>query len=53
MDEAVLCKKCFMKKHKLSKKNIDRIILSNWREECECCGKIDKIVIDIEEDEDD
>lgn len=53
MDESVLCKKCFMKKHKLSKKNIDRIILSHWKEECECCGKIDKIVVDIEEDEDD
>lgn len=50
-EEATLCKKCYMKKHKLNKKNINRIILSNWREECENCGHIDKIVLDIEEEE--
>lgn len=51
MDEnATLCKKCFLKKHKLSRKNVDRIVMSNWREECDNCGHIDRIVIDIEED---
>lgn len=53
MDESTLCKKCFLKKHKLSKKNINRIVLSNWREECECCRHIDKVVIDIMEEYDD
>lgn len=50
-EEATLCKNCYKKKFKLSKKNIGKIILSNWREECSYCGHIDKIVIDIEEDE--
>ena len=52
-EEATLCKKCYLKKNKLSKKNIDRMILSNWKEECENCGHIDKIVLDIEEEDDD
>lgn len=51
MDEQTLCKKCFLKKNKLSKKNIERIVMSNWKEECGCCHKIDKIVLDIREDD--
>ena len=52
MEEQNLCKKCFCKKHKLSKKTIERMVFSNWREECDNCGHIDKIVIDfMEEDE--
>lgn len=51
MDEQTLCKKCYLKKHKLSKKNIERMVMSNWKEECDCCHKIDKIVLDIEEDD--
>lgn len=51
MDEQTLCKKCFLKKNKLSKKNIERIVMSNWKEECDCCHKIDKIVLDIREDD--
>lgn len=48
-DFNTLCKRCYLKKYKISKKNINQIILSNWREECECCGKIDKIVVDIKD----
>lgn len=52
-EEAVLCKKCYLKRHKLSKKHIEKMVMSNWKEECECCGHIDKIVLDIEEEYDD
>ncbi len=45
------CKKCFLRKYKLSKKNVDRIIYTPYIETCECCGKIEKLVDDIEEDD--
>ena len=38
------CKKCFLRKYKLSKKNVDRIIYTPYIETCECCGKIEKLV---------
>lgn len=50
MEENNLCRKCYIRKYKLSKKNIDKMIMSNWKEECDCCHKIDKIVLDIGED---
>lgn len=53
MEYENLCKKCFLKKNKLSKKNIDRIVFTSYMEECDCCHKIDKLVEYImEEDED-
>lgn len=51
MEENNLCRKCYIRKYKLSKKNIDKMIMSNWKEECDCCHKIDKIVLDIGEDD--
>lgn len=45
------CRKCYIRKYKPSKKNIERIVLSHWKEECDNCHKIDKIVLDIREDD--
>ena len=49
-DYGVYCKKCFLKKHKLSKKNIERIVFTPYVEACACCGKVEKLVDDIGED---
>lgn len=49
-DYGIYCKKCFLKKHKLSKKNIERIVFTTYMEACACCGKIQKLVDYIEED---
>lgn len=49
-DYGIYCKKCFLKKHKLSKKNIERIVFTPYMEACACCGKIQKLVDDIKED---
>nr|DAL08504.1 MAG TPA_asm: NMD3 family [Caudoviricetes sp.]DAW56048.1 MAG TPA: NMD3 family [Caudoviricetes sp.] len=50
-DYGCYCKKCFLKKHKLSKKNINRIVFTPYVEECDGCGKVEKLV-DYVEDED-
>lgn len=44
-----LCKKCYIKNCKPSKKEIKGIILTDYKERCECCGKVDYIVDYIEE----
>lgn len=51
LDYGIYCKKCFLKKHKLSKKNIERIVYTPYAEECECCGKVEKLVDYIEDEE--
>ena len=46
------CKKCFLKKHKLAKKNNERIVFTPYVEACACCGKVEKLLDGIgEEDE--
>ena len=50
-DYGIYFKKCFLKKHKLSKKNIERIVYTPYAEECECCGKVEKLVDYIEDEE--
>ena len=52
MEEQTLCRKCYLKKHKLSKKHIDRIVFTPYVEKCDNCGKTEKLVDYIEEDED-
>ncbi len=51
MEYENLCKKCFLKKHKLSKKNIDRIVFTTYVDECSNCGRKEKLVDYIEEDD--
>ena len=50
-DYGIYCKKCFLKKHKLSKKNLDRIVYTPYVEEGANCGKKEKLVDYIEEDD--
>lgn len=39
-----LCKKCFIKKFKPSKKEISKIVLTEYKMECSCCHREDYIV---------
>ena len=48
-DYGCYCKKCFLKKHKLSKKNINRIVFTPYVEECDGCGKGEKLVDYVED----
>lgn len=41
------CKRCFIKNNKLSKKEIKSIVLSEEKEQCDCCKRIDFIVEDV------
>lgn len=52
MEYENLCKKCYLKKHKLSKKHINHMVFTPYMEVCDCCGKIEKLVEYIEEEED-
>lgn len=51
-DYANLCKKCFLKKHKLSKKRINNMVFTSYLDECDNCGKMERLVEYIKEDED-
>ena len=44
-----LCKKCFIKLAKPSKKTIKSIVLTDYEETCEHCGKVGPIVDYIED----
>lgn len=48
-DDRCLCKKCFIKLNKPSKKEIKRIVLSYNKEQCEYCKRMDFIVEYIED----
>ena len=47
--EKSLCKKCYIKAAKLTKKEIQKIIMSEEKYTCDACGKFDYIVEDVEE----
>jgi hypothetical protein len=44
-----MCKRCFIRNTKLTKKEIKKIVLSEERYRCSCCGKTDFIVEYVEE----
>ena len=44
-----LCRKCFIKNVKPSKKGIKKIVMSEEKYVCSCCGKNDFIVEYVEE----
>ena len=44
-----LCKKCYIKIMRPSKKEISKIILTEYEEQCSCCGKV-TLVVDYVED---
>ncbi len=39
-----LCKKCFIKVQKPSKKDIKKMVMSDEKYECDCCHRTDFIV---------
>lgn len=43
-----LCKSCYIKEVKPKKKMIKHIVLSAYKEPCACCGKLEKLVIDVD-----
>lgn len=47
--EQSLCRKCFIRRCHPSKKEIKKMVMSDERYECECCGKLD-FVVDYLED---
>lgn len=44
-----LCKRCFIKNVKPSKKEIKKIVMSDEKYTCSCCGKTDYIVEYLED----
>ena len=42
------CKNCYIKEVRPKKKLIKHIVLSDYKEPCACCGKIERLVIDID-----
>jgi len=44
-----MCKRCFIRNTNLTKKEIKKIVLSEERYRCSCCGKTDFIVEYVEE----
>ena len=47
------CKQCFIAIEKPKKKLQKHIVMSNYKEPCENCGRIDMLVIDIDIEEKD
>lgn len=47
------CRQCFITIEKPKKKLQKHIVLSNYKEPCENCGRIDRLVIDIDIEEKD
>lgn len=45
----VLCKKCYVRRMKPSKRDIKHLVMSEENERCECCGRIGQVVEYIED----
>lgn len=43
-----LCKNCWINETHPKKKMIKHIVLSAYKEPCACCGKLEKLVIDVD-----
>jgi hypothetical protein len=46
-----LCKQCYISICRPKKKAIKHIVLSNYKEPCVNCGKTERLVIDIDDEE--
>lgn len=44
-----LCKRCFLKIHKVNKKEIKKMVMSEEEYHCDKCGKLDFIVEYLED----
>ena len=47
--EQSLCRKCFIKHCKPTKKEIKKMVMSDEQYECDCCKKIDFVVEYVED----
>ena len=47
-----ICKKCFIKMHKPTKKEIKSIVFTEYKDQCDACGRTD-FLVDYLEDYDD
>ena len=47
--EQILCRKCFIKLCKPSKKEIKKMVMSEEQYQCDCCHKTDFIVEYLED----
>lgn len=44
-----LCKKCYVKIYKPTKKEISKIVLTDYKEKCDCCHRTDFLVDYVED----
>lgn len=44
-----LCKKCYIKIFKPTKKEISKIVMSEDKEQCNCCHRVDYVVEYVED----
>ena len=44
-----ICKKCYVKKHHPSNKEISKIVFTEYKEQCSCCGRKDFLVDYVED----
>jgi hypothetical protein len=44
-----LCRKCYIKYYKPSKKEITKMVMSEEKYECDCCHRVGEIVEYVEE----
>ena len=47
--EQILCRKCFIKHCKPTKKEIEKMVMSEDQYECDCCGKLSYTVEYVED----
>ena len=44
-----MCRKCYIKIERPSKKEISKIVLTEYKSQCSCCKKMDYIVDYVED----
>ena len=44
-----ICKKCYVKKNRPSKKEISKMVLTEYKEQCSCCGRVDFLIECLED----
>lgn len=44
-----ICKKCYIKVNKLTKKEVSKIVLTEYKEQCDCCKRRDFLVDFVED----
>ena len=44
-----LCRKCFIKINKPTKKEVSKIVMTKYKEECDCCRRKEPVVDYVED----